>query len=115
MTHAVAAGLLAATTVIAAGAEIRPDWKTPLERAGIRFVSAAEVHAMIVAGAPLTRVDARDELHYRRAHLPGAISIPAEDKPLRFLDVRRPKRLRYPERLPADRARTLVFYCGGPN
>jgi len=29
-------------------------------------------------------------------------------------DARRPKRLLYPERLPADRDQPLVFYCGGP-
>jgi rhodanese-related sulfurtransferase len=109
------AALLAAGSVFAGGADIRPDWQTPLERAGIRFISAPELHAMITAGTPLTLVDARDEVHYRRARLPGAISIPAEDKPLRFVDVRRPKWLLHPERLPADRGHLLVFYCGGPN
>lgn len=106
---------LFAAGLFAGGAEVRPDWKTPLERAGIRFIPAVELHGMMTAGTPLTLVDARDEVHYRRAHLPGAISIPAEDKPLRFVDVRRPKRLLHPERLPADRGHPLVFYCGGPN
>jgi rhodanese-related sulfurtransferase len=110
-----AAALMAAGGLVAGGAEIRPDWRTPLERSGIRFISAVELHAMMDAGTPLTLIDARDEVHYRRAHLPGAISIPAEDQPLRFIDVRRPKRLLHPERLPADRGRLLVFYCGGPN
>ena len=109
------AALFAAGSLLAGGAEVRPDWKAPLERAGIRFISAVELHGMMTAGAPLTLVDARDEVHYRHAHLPGAISIPAEDKPLRFVDVRRPKRLLHPERLPTDRSRQLVFYCGGPN
>jgi rhodanese-related sulfurtransferase len=109
------AALLAAGSLFAGGAEVRPDWKAPLERAGIRFISAVELHGMLDTGTPLTLVDARDEVHYRRAHLPGAISITAEDKPLRLVDVRRPKRLLHPERLPADRGRLLVFYCGGPN
>jgi rhodanese-related sulfurtransferase len=104
-----------ALTVIAGGAAIRPDWRTPLEDAGIRFISAVDLHAMVQAREPLTLVDARDEIHYRREHLPGAISVPAEDAPLRFVDVRRPKRLLHSERLPVDRARLLVFYCGGPN
>ena len=107
--------MLAALAVLAAGSEIRPDWRTPLERAGIRFISALELRAMMVAGAPFTLVDARDAVHYHRQRLPGAISVPAEDRPLRFVDIRRPKRLLHPERLPLDRSRALVFYCGGPN
>ena len=91
-----------------------PPWRAELERVGIRFVSATELKAMMVHGDDFVLVDARDEVHYERGHIRGAISIPAEDKPLREIDVRRPKWLLYPERLPADRARLLVFYCGGP-
>ena len=98
-----------------AGSAIRPDWRTPLEHAGIRFISARELQGMLARGEPLTLIDARDAVHYRRERLPGAISIPVEDAPLRFIDVRRPKRLLHPERLPTDRTRRLVFYCGGPN
>lgn len=115
MTSKLGAALMAAGGLFAGGAEIRPDWQTPLERAGIRFIWAVELRAMMDAGTPLTVVDARDDVHYRRGHLPGAISIPAEDKPLRFIDIRRPKRLLHPERLPADRGSLLVFYCGGRN
>lgn len=105
-----------AAFVAAFGGETpRPDWRTPLERAGIRFISARELHAMIERAERFALVDARDEVHYRRAHLPGAISVPAEDKPLRFIDIRRPKQLLHPERLPTDRQTPLVFYCGGPN
>jgi rhodanese-related sulfurtransferase len=110
-----AAALAVALALLSAGAAIRPDWRTPLEGAGIRFISARELHAMLTRGEPLTLVDARDEAHYRRERLPGAISVPAEDMPLRFVDARKPKRLFHAERLPADRARRLVFYCGGPN
>lgn len=91
-----------------------PPWRAELERVGIRFVSATELNAMMDRGDAFVLVDARDEVHYDRGHIRGAISIPAEDKPLRDVDVRRPKWLLYPERLPADRARLLVFYCGGP-
>jgi rhodanese-related sulfurtransferase len=107
---------LAALLAVALGGESpRPDWKTPLERAGIRFVSAREVHAMMGRAERFVLVDARDEIHYRRGHLPGAISIPAEDQPLRLVDIRRPRRLLHPERLPDDRATPIVFYCGGLN
>ena len=91
-----------------------PQWRAELERVGIRFVSAKELKAMMDRGADLVLVDARDEVHYNRGHIRGATSIPAEDKPLRDVDVGRPKWLLYPERLPGDRARSLVFYCGGP-
>lgn len=63
---------------------------------------------------PFVLVDARDEVHYRNGRIPGAISIPAEDAPLDAVNIRRSKRLLYPERLPTDRERVLVFYCGGP-
>lgn len=84
-----------------------------LEAVGIRFIAARELKVLLDRGEPLTLVDARDEIHYRAGHLPGATSIPVEDAPLYAVDVRRPKRLLHPERLPADRARLLVFYCGG--
>ena len=110
---------VAALTILASlavsGVEARPDWKAPLERAGIRFISARELRALMTSGARLTIVDARDEVHFRRGHVPGAVSIPAEDRPLAFVDLARPKRLLHPERLPADRDTLVVFYCGGPN
>ena len=107
---ALAGGVLALAPTCAKA----PQWRAELERVGIRFVSAKELKAMMDRGDNLVLVDARDEVHYNRGHIRGAISIPAEDKPLRDVDVGRPKWLLYPERLPGDRGRPLVFYCGGP-
>ena len=107
---ALAGGVLALAPTCAKA----PQWRAELERVGIRFVSAKELKAMMDRGDDLVLVDARDEVHYNRGHIRGAISIPAEDKPLRDVDVGRPKWLLYPERLPGDRGRPLVFYCGGP-
>ena len=90
-----------------------PQWRAELERVGIRFVSAKELKGMMDRGDDFVLVDARDEVHYDRGHIRGAISIPAEDKPLWEVDTRRPKRLLHPERLPTDLDRPLVFYCGG--
>ncbi len=91
-----------------------PPWRTQLEAIGIRFISARELRAMLDRREDLVLVDARDEVWYRAGHIPGAVSIPAEDAPLDSVDVHHPKRLFYPERLPQDRGRLLVFYCGGP-
>lgn len=113
--RALAPLLLAGLALLPGGAGARPDWRSPLESAGIRFISARELKTMMDHGVHLVLVDARDEVHYRRGHLPGAISIPAEDAPLAFLDIARPKRLAHPDRLPADRDTRLVFYCGGPS
>ena len=107
---ALAGGVLALAPTCAKA----PQWRAELERVGIRFVSAKELKAMMDRGDDLVLVDARDEVHYNRGHIRGAISIPAEDKPLWDVDVGRPKWLLYPERLPGDRGRPLVFYCGGP-
>jgi len=91
----------------------QPPWYRELEAIGIRFITAPEVKGMMDRGERFVLIDARDDVHYRNGHLPSAIAIPAEDAPLKALDARRPKRLVYPERLPADRTRPLVFYCGG--
>lgn len=92
----------------------RPSWYRELEAIGVRFITAPEVKGMMDRGERFSLIDARDEVHFRNGRLPGAISIPAEDAPLKAVDAQRPKRLLYPERLPPDRTRPLVFYCGGP-
>lgn len=114
IAHALATVVLAgALLTLAPTCSRSPHWRADLERAGIRFISARELKALVDRGDDLVLVDARDAVHYERGHIPGAISIPAEDRPLREVDLRRPKRLLHPERLPAHRDRLLVFYCGG--
>jgi rhodanese-related sulfurtransferase len=97
-----------------ASGPLLPAWRRQLESVGIRFISARTLKAMMERGDAFVLVDARDEVWYGQGHIPGAISIPTEDASLDAIDVQRPKRLLYPERLPADRARQLIFYCGGP-
>jgi hypothetical protein len=99
--------------VAAAGCAVGPHWRSQLEAIGVRFVSARELKGMLDRKEDLVLVDARDEVWYRAGHIPGAISIPAEDSPLSTFDVARPKPLLHPDRLPQDRGRLLVFYCGG--
>ncbi|HSB71030.1 MAG TPA: rhodanese-like domain-containing protein [Candidatus Methylomirabilis sp.] len=96
-----------------AGSTPKPAWRTQLEDQGIRFISARELKARLDMREDLVLVDARDEVWYRAGHIPGAISIPAEDAPLAAVNMHRPKRLLHPERLPPDRGRLVVFYCGG--
>jgi len=108
---AVVAGL-ALLLVVACGG--RPPWRDEFEAIGIRFLSARDLKGMLDRREDLVLIDARDEAWYRAGHIQGAISIPAEDAPLAALDIRRPKRLLHPDRLPAERGRLLVFYCGGP-
>ena len=107
-------GAVILVLVAVVGCAGRPAWREPLEGVGIGFISARELKGMLDRRQDLMLVDARDEIWYRRGHIPGAISIPAGDAPVGAVDVRRPKRLLHPERLPADRGRLLVFYCGGP-
>jgi len=110
--HALLLLVLAGTATACLSAQ--PPWHGALGAIGIRFITAPELKGMMDRGERFVLIDARDEVHYRNGHLPGAIAIPAEDAPLEAIDARRPKRLLYPERLPADRKRPLVFYCGGP-
>ena len=115
MTARVGAAVLAGVALVAAaGCAERPAWRSQLEDRGIRFISPRELKGMLDRREDLVLIDARDEVWYRAGHLPGAISIPAEDAPLAAVDATRPKRLLHRERLPADRGRLLVFYCGGP-
>jgi rhodanese-related sulfurtransferase len=109
-------GALLLTVVACAaitGSAPRPPWYQEVEAIGIRLISARELKGMPDRRERVLVIDARDEVHYRNERLPGAISIPAEDTPLVAVNARRPKRLLHPERLPADRAARLVFYCGG--
>jgi rhodanese-related sulfurtransferase len=71
-----------------------------------RVMTTAEL-APRLSGPPaswsLTVVDARTEVEFSEAHIPGAVLVPAS---------------RVGERLPKlvpDRARAVVFYCNGPN
>src|SRR5262249_491169 len=115
MRPAAVAVLVIIASLSVPGVEARPDWKAPLQHVGIRFISARDLHTLLTSGARLTLVDARDQIHFPRGHIRGAVWIPAEDRALAFVDIARPKRLDHPERLPDDRNTLLVFYCGGPN
>lgn len=90
-----------------------PSRRNQLESTGVRFISARELKAMLDRQEEVVLVDARDEVWFRAGHIPGAIAIPTEDAPLDAVDVRRPKRLLHPDRLPQDRGRLLALYCGG--
>ena len=115
MTRRTLATLAAALAVMAvAGCARELAWRGQLEAAGIRFISARTLKAMMERGDRFVLVDARDEPWYQAGHLPGAISIPAEEAPLAAVAICRPKAVWHPERLPGDRGRLLVFYCGGP-
>jgi hypothetical protein len=91
--RALTLALVVAVALAPGGAGARPDWRSPLERAGIRFITARELKGLMDRGERFVLVAA----------------------PLAFVDLARPKRLGHPERLPADRDTLLVFYCGGPN
>jgi rhodanese-related sulfurtransferase len=60
-----------------------------------------------MAGPPerwdLTLVDARTQVEFSEAHIPGAVLIPAN-----AVGAQLPKTV-------ADKGRTVVFYCNGPN
>lgn len=77
-----------------------PDW---IKGGGLHAVSVAYVKQQMDAKAPLTLVDARPkDRKYDKGHIPGAISLP--DSQFDKLAA---------ERLPADKASPLYFYCDG--
>ncbi|NJD24311.1 MAG: rhodanese-like domain-containing protein [Betaproteobacteria bacterium] len=80
-------------------AEGYPDW---LARGHIGAISVPYLKKLLDEKAPLTLIDSRPkERKYDKGHIPGAISIPDSqfDK--------------LADRLPADKASALYFYCDG--
>jgi len=81
-------------------AEGFPGW---VNGGNLHAVSVAHVKKLIDEKAPITLVDARPkERKYDKGHIPGAISLP--DSQFDQLAG---------ERLPADKAAPLFFYCDG--
>jgi len=76
-----------------------PDW---LKKGHIAAVSVPYIKKLIDDKAPLTLIDSRPkERKFDKGHIPGAISIP---------DLQFDKLV---DRLPADKAAPLYFYCEG--
>jgi rhodanese-related sulfurtransferase len=76
-----------------------PDW---LKSGRVGAVSVPYIKKLSDENAPMAIIDSRPkERQYDKGHIPGAISIPdsAFDK--------------MTDRLPADKATPLYFYCGG--
>jgi rhodanese-related sulfurtransferase len=72
----------------------------PAAPAEIPVVDAAAVHGHLVRGDAVL-VDARPAAEFEKAHIAGAISVPAE-------------RIKADAaRLPRDRRTPIVFYCRG--
>jgi rhodanese-related sulfurtransferase len=81
-------------------AEGFPDW---IRGGNLHAVSVARVKQLMDEKAPLTLVDARPkERKYDKGHIPGAINLP--DSQFDKLAA---------ERLPADKAAAIYFYCDG--
>lgn len=71
--------------------------------AGVTRIAAAELQDLIKKGAEnVVLIDSRPAGRYAQGHLPKALSIPLND-----LEKEGEKLL------PANKAKTLVFYCGG--
>ncbi len=71
--------------------------------AGVMRIAAEELQAMISKGGEnLVLIDSRPTGRFNEGHLPRAVSIPLNE-----LEKDAEKLL------PSDRAKTLVFYCGG--
>jgi len=64
-----------------------------------RQIKREEIQRYLVAGSPVTLIEALPEKYYRDGHLPGAINLPHDQV-----------RTRAPELLP-DKHALLVVYC----
>ena len=86
---------LVATSIIA-----KPKFKVP-EKQLIETQEFAKLVAQGPSNAGYTLVDSRPGIRYREGHIPTAISIPF------------PKMKDLKDKLPKDKNRLLIFYCGG--
>lgn len=69
---------------------------------GVSEIKAEELHDLLSTNTDLLLVDARPEMRYNQAHLPGAVSISVPKLMEKKAAV-----------LPADKDKLLIFYCGG--
>jgi rhodanese-related sulfurtransferase len=69
----------------------------------IREIDSAAALKTEMEGGNVTVIHALDREHFARAHIPGAVHCDYE-----LMDQVAS------ERLPADKSRSLVFYCAGP-
>lgn len=79
------------------GVETKPAARAAVD--GIPVLAWADVAAAVTGGAVL--VDARSPEAYAKGHIAGAINVPYKDGDAYAT-------------LPQDKARRLIFYCGGP-
>ncbi|MCW8955911.1 MAG: rhodanese-like domain-containing protein [Gammaproteobacteria bacterium] len=80
-------------------AEGYPDWKA---KGGLIAVSLSHIKKLLDSKSEMVLIDSRPKKRkYDKGHIPGAISIP---------DLSFDKMV---DRLPADKATPLYFYCGG--
>lgn len=83
--------------------DIKPKLATLPE--GIKEIQPEELLPLVTAGPDKGRfalIDSRPAKRYDDGHVPGAISIPADDIETRGAAL-----------LPADKSTPLIFYCGG--
>ncbi|HWH69114.1 MAG TPA: rhodanese-like domain-containing protein [Candidatus Sulfotelmatobacter sp.] len=73
----------------------------PPAKEGYRLVDTDSLQRLLDLNAPMLVVDARNPEEYQEVHIKGAVSIPEKQ----FAAHR--------DRLPADTAAMIVFYCNG--
>ncbi len=79
------------------GIEVKPAARAAVD--GIPVLAWADVQAAVNGGALL--VDARSAESFQKGHIAGAINVPYKDDAAYA-------------GLPQDKAKQLIFYCGGP-
>jgi rhodanese-related sulfurtransferase len=90
-------GLLAIGASVASSADTRPDWYYS-DTVDFAFV---EEHATVPMRTDALIVDSRPARKFDQGHISPAVNIPWR----KFEEMA--------ELLPADKAKTLIFYCGG--
>ena len=92
-----------------AGAARANSVDTPAELPGAAVVSAEEARRLMAAGAVL--VDTRVGNEFAESHIRGAISVPYKEASRKAKDFDATRDRFDLAKLPADRARPVIFYC----
>ncbi len=86
---------------------------TPTSLAGVKYVSAEEVKAML-GKSNVVIMDMRKAINYGKGHVPGAVSNPYKWNQPKPKDPAQRTGMFDTSKLPADKNTTLIFHSDGP-
>jgi len=102
-----------AVTFLVASPAVAGGKVTPTSLAGVKYVSAEDVKAML-GKDNVYIMDMRKAINYGKGHVPGAVSNPYKWNQPKPKDPAQRTGMFDTSKLPADKNTTLIFHSDGP-